>query len=117
MQGRIVSAYGSGEGVNRNGLVIAAAAGTPVKAIHAGRVVFADWMRGFGNLLIIDHGDDVMSLYAHVQRFDVAVGARIANGQTVAAVGASGGRSDPALYFEIRKDGEPIDPRRWISQR
>ncbi|WP_244612996.1 murein hydrolase activator EnvC family protein [Modicisalibacter radicis] len=117
VQGRIVSAYGSGEGVDRNGLVIAAAAGTPIKAIHAGRVVFADWMRGFGNLLIIDHGDDVMSLYAHVQRFDVAVGAPVANDQTVAAVGASGGRSDPALYFEIRKNGEPIDPRRWISQR
>lgn len=117
VQGRIVSTYGSGEGVNRNGLVIAAAAGTPVKAIHAGRVVFADWMRGFGNLLIIDHGDDVMSLYAYVQRFDVAVGARVASGQTIAAVGASGGRRDPALYFEMRKNGEPIDPRRWISQR
>lgn len=117
VQGRIVSAYGSGEGVNRNGLVIAAAAGTPVKAIHSGRVVFADWMRGFGNLLIIDHGDDVMSLYAHVQRFEVPVGARVASDQTVAAVGASGGRSDPALYFEVRKNGEPIDPRRWIRQR
>lgn len=117
VQGRIVSTYGSGEGVNRNGLVIAAAAGTPIKAIHPGRVVFADWMRGFGNLLIIDHGDDVMSLYAHVQRFDVTVGAPVDNAQTVATVGASGGRSDSALYFEVRQNGEPIDPRRWIRQR
>lgn len=117
VQGRVVAGFGDGDGVDRNGLLIAAPAGTPVEAIHAGRVVFADWMRGYGNLLIVDHGDDVMTLYAHVQRFAVSVGQRIDDGQTVATVGESGGRPSPALYFEVRKDGEPIDPQRWIRRR
>ncbi|WP_224418518.1 MULTISPECIES: peptidoglycan DD-metalloendopeptidase family protein [unclassified Modicisalibacter] len=115
--GRVVAGFGDGDGVDRNGLLIAAPAGTPVEAIHAGRVVFADWMRGYGNLLIVDHGDDVMTLYAHVQRFAVSVGQHIEDGQAVATVGESGGRASPALYFEVRKDGEPIDPRRWIRRR
>lgn len=117
VQGELLSSFGSGEGVNRNGLVIAAAEGTAIEAIHPGRVVFADWMRGFGNLLILDHGDDMMSLYAHVQRFDAEVGERIERGDVIAAVGNTGGRSNPALYFEVRRDGEPIDPRDWIGQR
>ncbi|MCG7599595.1 peptidoglycan DD-metalloendopeptidase family protein [Halomonas sp. McH1-25] len=117
VQGKVVSTFGSGDGVNRNGLLIAAAEGTPVRAIHAGRVVFADWMRGFGNLLIIDHGDDIMSLYAHVQRFDVGVGDRVGNDQVIAAVGNTGGRPSPGLYFEVRRGGEPIDPRTWVSKR
>ncbi|MFD2435632.1 murein hydrolase activator EnvC family protein [Modicisalibacter luteus] len=113
----MVSTFGSGDGVNRNGLLITASEGTPVRAIHAGRVVFADWMRGFGNLLIIDHGDDIMSLYAHVQRFNVGVGDRVGNDQVIAAVGNTGGRPSPGLYFEVRRGGEPIDPRTWISKR
>ncbi len=117
VQGKILSAFGDGEGVNRNGLVIAAAEGTAIKAIHPGRVVFADWMRGFGNLLIIDHGDDIMSLYAHVQRFDVMPGEQVERNDTIAAVGNTGGRPRTALYFEVRRDGKPINPRQWIGQR
>nr|WP_299379928.1 peptidoglycan DD-metalloendopeptidase family protein [uncultured Halomonas sp.] len=117
VQGKILSAFGDGEGVNRNGLVIAAAEGTAIKAIHPGRVVFADWMRGFGNLLIIDHGDDIMSLYAHVQRFDVMPGEQVERNATIAAVGNTGGRPRTALYFEVRRDGKPINPRQWIGQR
>ncbi|SHE71142.1 Septal ring factor EnvC, activator of murein hydrolases AmiA and AmiB [Modicisalibacter ilicicola DSM 19980] len=117
VQGKVLSAFGSGEGINRNGLVIAAAEGAAVKAIHPGRVVFADWMRGFGNLLILDHGDDIMSLYAHVQSFDVAVGERIERNDVIAAVGNTGGRPRPALYFEVRRAGKPIDPNQWIGQR
>jgi septal ring factor EnvC (AmiA/AmiB activator) len=117
VQGQLLSRFGQGEGVNRNGLVIAAAEGTRVQAIHPGRVVFADWMRGFGNLLILDHGDDVMSLYAHVQTIAVNVGERVERGAAIATVGNTGGRSRPALYFEVRRGGEPIDPRRWIARR
>ena len=117
VQGKIVSSFGNGEGINRNGLVIAAVEGTAVRAIHPGRVVFANWMRGFGNLLIIDHGDDIMSLYAHVQQFNVAVGERVDRDDVIASVGMTGGRSRPALYFEVRRGGEPIDPRQWIGQR
>ncbi|WP_326838326.1 murein hydrolase activator EnvC family protein [Halomonas sp. 328] len=117
VQGAIASRFGRGEGVNRNGILIQAAEGTPVEAVHAGRVVFADWMRGFGNLLIIDHGDRIMTLHAHLQRFDVGVGAAVERGTRLGAVGASGGRGQPALYFEVRRDGDPIDPQGWIARR
>ncbi|MCI0509960.1 septal ring factor EnvC (AmiA/AmiB activator) [Chromohalobacter marismortui] len=117
VQGDILASYGHGGGVDRNGIVIGAEAGTPVMAVHAGRVVFANWMRGFGNLVIIDHGDDIMTLYAHLQRFDVNVGARVERGTTIAAVGNSGGRASPALYFAVRENGDPIDPSRWIANR
>ncbi|MFG6176280.1 murein hydrolase activator EnvC family protein [Halomonas sp. THAF12] len=117
VQGNVVSRFGRGSGVHRNGLVIRAAEGTPVEAVHAGRVVFADWMRGFGNLLIIDHGDGVMTLHAHLQRFAVDVGQAVSEGETLAAVGATGGQTSPGLYFEVRRHGEPIDPNRWIARR
>lgn len=117
VQGAIASRFGRGEGVHRDGILIQAAEGTPVEAVHAGRVVFADWMRGFGNLLIIDHGDQIMTLHAHLQRFDVGVGAAVERGTRIGAVGASGGRGQPALYFEVRRGGAPIDPQGWIARR
>lgn len=117
VQGRVSSTFGSGEGVNRNGMVIEAGEGSPVRAVHAGRVVFADWMRGFGNLMIIDHGDGIMTLHAHLQHFEADVGHEVEGGETVAAVGVSGGRDTPGLYFEVRRNGDPIDPQRWIARR
>lgn len=117
VQGGVTSSFGRGDGVHRNGLVIRAREGTPVEAVHAGRVVFADWMRGFGNLLILDHGDGVMTLHAHLQRFTVGVGEAVSAGETLGAVGASGGQSSAGLYFEVRRNGEPIDPNRWIARR
>ncbi|MFC0325751.1 murein hydrolase activator EnvC family protein [Halomonas organivorans] len=117
VQGNVISRFGGGDGVHRNGLVIRAAEGTPIEAVHAGRVVFADWMRGFGNLLILDHGDGVMTLHAHLQRFTVSVGEAVSEGETIGTVGASGGQASPGLYFEVRRHGEPIDPSRWIARR
>lgn len=117
VQGAMLSRFHQQRGLHRNGIMIHAPAGTAVKAVHTGRVVFADWIRGFGNLLIIDHGDYVMTLYAHLQQFDVMVGSRVETGQSLGRVGDSGGRSSPGLYFEVRRGGEPIDPQRWISRR
>ena len=117
VQGSIASTFHEGAGVHRNGLLIQAAAGTPVTAVHAGRVVFADWMRGFGNLLIIDHGDRVMTLHAHLQHFNAGVGAAVSRGDRLGAVGNSGGQQRPGLYFEVRRGGDPIDPRRWIARQ
>ncbi|MFM9270371.1 murein hydrolase activator EnvC family protein [Halomonas elongata] len=117
VQGKVTSAFRQGRGVHRDGMLIRTAAGTPVEAVHAGRVVFADWMRGFGNLLIIDHGDGVMTLYAHLQHFSTEVGAAIETGQTIGVVGASGGQSSPGLYFEVRRAGDPIDPQSWVARR
>ncbi|QTF92742.1 peptidoglycan DD-metalloendopeptidase family protein, partial [Halomonas sp. BM-2019] len=117
VQGSLASRFRAGDGVHRNGILIQAAEGTPVRAVHAGRVVFADWMRGFGNLLIIDHGDQVMTLHAHLQQFGVQVGQAVSRGEVLGAVGASGGQGRPALYFEVRRGGDPIDPQSWIASR
>ncbi|MFC0267498.1 murein hydrolase activator EnvC family protein [Kushneria aurantia] len=114
--GRMISAYGQGEGLNRNGVMIAASAGTPVHAAAAGQVVFADWMRGFGYLVIIDHGG-VLSLYAHQQRLTVAEGDRVERGAVLGYVGDSGGLSRPALYFEVRRAGNTINPDGWLAAR
>lgn len=116
-QGSIASRFGAGEAVHRNGILILAAEGSPVRAVHAGRVVFADWLRGFGNLLIIDHGDGVMTLHAHLQHFTAQVGRPVSRGEAIGAVGRSGGHRRPALYFEVRRDGDPIDPQTWITRR
>ena len=115
--GRVITAYGGGEGVNRDGVLIQATQGTAVTAPHAGRVVFADWMRGYGNLLIIDHGDNVLTLYAHLASFSVGPGDSLSRGQQLGSVGSSGGRDGPALYFEVRRAGQPVNPQRWLSSR
>lgn len=117
VQGEVSSRFGKGDGIARDGLVIRAAEGTQVHAVHDGRVVFADWMRGFGNLLILDHGDGLMTLHAHLQHFTVALGDNVSGGDTLGVVGMSGGRDTPALYFEVRRDGQPIDPQTWIAHR
>lgn len=117
VQGAITTTFNRRDGVHYNGIVIKASAGTQVNAVHTGRVVFTDWMRGFGNLLILDHGDGVLTLYAHLQQFTVNPGQQVANGQTVGAVGDTGGQARPALYFEVRQNGDPINPNRWMAKR
>ena len=95
------------------GLTIPAAEGATVRAIHHGRVVYADWLRGSGLLLIVDHGDGYMSLYAHNQSLLREVGEWVSAGTPVSTVGNSGGQERPALYFEIRHQGKPVDPATW----
>lgn len=98
-----------------NGVVIRADEGAPVKAIHHGRVVFADYLRGHGLLIIVDHGDSYMSLYAHNQNLKKSVGSLVAAGEVIAQVGSSGGRSQTGLYFEIRQNGQPTNPNSWCG--
>jgi len=117
VQGTLRAGFQRQKGVHQNGITIGANAGTPVKAVHEGRVVFADWIRGFGNLLIIDHGDHIMTLYAHLQRFTHGPGEKVASGDVIGYVGNSGGQPRAALYFEVRRNGEPINPKRWIARR
>ncbi|WP_172118920.1 murein hydrolase activator EnvC family protein [Halomonas hibernica] len=117
VQGAITTTFNRRDGVHYNGIVIQASAGTQVNAVHTGRVVFADWMRGFGNLLIIDHGDQIMTLYAHLQQFSVRPGQQVSRGDEIGRVGDSGGQSSNALYFEVRQSGKPINPQRWIARR
>ena len=106
----------SGSDINWQGVTIRANTGEPVKAIYAGRVIFADWFQGQGLLMIIDHGNGYMSLYGHNESLLQNAGAWVAGGETIATVGNSGGQSMAALYFEIRLNGQPSNPNHWCTK-
>jgi len=119
VRGELVSRYGSPReegGVTWRGLFIRAAIGEFVRAVADGRVVYADWLRGFGNLLILDHGGGYMSLYGYNEGLLRQVGDGVKGGDAVAQVGASGGAGESGLYFELRHDGKPFDPMRWVAR-
>lgn len=115
--GKLVASYGQvrAGGMKWDGVLLAGAQGTPVRAVYHGRVVYADWLSGLGLLTIIDHGDGYLSLYGHNERLYKEVGERVTAGDTIATLGDSGGRPRAELYFEIRKAGKPIDPRPWFK--
>lgn len=104
-------------GVSWKGLFIKSSEGSEVKSVAGGTVVFADWLRGFGNLMIVDHGDGYMSLYGNNQALLKNVGEEVKGGDTIAAVGNSGGNEEPGLYFELRHQSKPLDPLRWSVVR
>jgi murein hydrolase activator len=116
VSGKLIASFGQTRagGVKWDGLLVSGASGTPVRAVYHGRVVYADWLSGLGLLTIVDHGDGYLSLYGHNERLYKEVGERVTAGDTIATVGDSGGRAAPALYFEIRKGGRPVDPRPWF---
>ena len=97
-----------------NGLKIEAVAGTPVRAVFQGTVLFSQWFKGYGNLIILDHGNRVFSLYGNLKAPAVAVGDRIATGQPIAGVGESEETGSGHLYFEIRTNNQPEDPQKWL---
>lgn len=116
--GELMNRFGSprqDSGLSWKGLFITARTGQEVKAIAGGRVVFADWLRGFGNLLIMDHGNGYMSLYGNNEALLKQVGDEARTGDTIAAVGNSGGNPDSGLYFELRFQGKPFDPLPWVT--
>ena len=103
-------------GTTWKGLFIRADSGSPVKALGPGQVVFADWLRGFGNLIIVDHGDGYMSLYGNNETLLKQEGDRVAAGDSIANVGNSGGNAESGLYFEVRYQSRAIDPLQWVSK-
>ncbi len=118
-KGRISARFGDRRPVGAlrwQGMLIDAPEGREVQAISHGRVAFADWLRGFGLLIIIDHGDGFMSLYGHNQSLFKETGEWVETGESIASVGASGGQSEASLYFEIRQDGHPVNPQRWCRR-
>ncbi|TAN85328.1 MAG: peptidase M23 [Gallionella sp.] len=100
-----------------NGLFLRTSSGQAVKVIAAGRVVFSDWLRGFGNLLIVDHGKGYMSVYGNNETLYKQVGDVLRGGDTIASVGNSGGNEDSGLYFELRHESKPFDPMKWLATK
>lgn len=120
VRGELVSRFGSPRpdgGPSWKGLFIRAPAGQEVRAVAAGRVVFSDWMRGFGNLLILDHGQGYLTIYGNNESVLKALGETVRAGDTVATTGDSGGNADSGLYFEMRHAGRPFDPLSWVNLR
>jgi septal ring factor EnvC (AmiA/AmiB activator) len=108
---------GAGTAPTWKGIFIRAPAGTGVRTVAVGQVVFADWLRGFGNLMVIDHGEGFLSVYGNNESLLRNVGDRVAVGDVVAAVGNTGGIEQTGLYFELRFQGRPFDPLRWVAAR
>ncbi|MCG6541217.1 murein hydrolase activator EnvC [Pseudomonas sp. KSR10] len=117
VDGRLVARYGTPRGGDArtkwDGVLIGAEVGTQVRAVHGGRVVFADWLRGAGLLVILDHGNGYLSLYGHNQSLLRDAGEIVKAGDPIATVGTSGGQESAALYFAIRQQGRPSDPAQW----
>ncbi|MBM5572563.1 MULTISPECIES: murein hydrolase activator EnvC family protein [Deefgea] len=115
-KGEIIGRFGTprGEGGTWKGLFIRTNTGEPVHAVGSGRIVFADWLRGFGNLMIIDHGNGYMSLYGSNESLLKRVGDSVKAGDTIANAGNSGGMADSGVYFEIRQNSRPLDPAAWV---
>ncbi|TSA01923.1 MAG: peptidase M23, partial [Methylococcus sp.] len=115
--GPLVARFGSPRMTGQwDGLLIGGKEGTPIRSVAAGTVVFADWLRGYGLLTIIDHGSGVMSLYAFNQTHFKQKGEAVAADQVIATLGSSGGRDKPGLYFGVRRQGKPVDPLLWCQE-
>jgi septal ring factor EnvC (AmiA/AmiB activator) len=119
VSGHVVASFGEqrASGVNWDGLVVTTTRGAPVRAIAAGRLIYADWLPGLGLLAIVDHGEGYFSLYGYNDQLRKSAGEAVSAGEVIAAAGDTGGRSQPQLYFELRRAGRPLDPRPWFQRR
>ena len=120
VKGRVLNGFGQSRAEGRlawHGIMVGAEEGTEIRAVFRGRVVFADWLRGFGLLTIVDHGSGYMTLYGHAEQVTKNVGDWVESGEAIARAGRSGGQSRSGLYFEVRQNGEARDPISWLAQR
>jgi septal ring factor EnvC (AmiA/AmiB activator) len=118
IEGKPVNRFGAirNADLRWRGWLIPAEQGDPIRAVHGGRVIFADWLRGQGLLLVVDHGDEWLSLYAQNHSLLRAVGDWVSSGEVLSRAGATGGSEMNGLYFEIRHQGEPVDPADWFRR-
>ncbi|HET9680127.1 MAG TPA: peptidoglycan DD-metalloendopeptidase family protein, partial [Gammaproteobacteria bacterium] len=118
IDGNIVHRFGDSRpgGMQWQGVMINAGRGDKVQAVARGRVAYADWLPHYGMLVIIEHGNGYMSLYGHNQALYTQAGDWVQQGETIATVGDTGGREQPGLYFEIRKNGDPVNPVGWLER-
>ncbi len=119
VQGKLLNAFGSANasGESSDGVLIAASAGTEISAVAHGRVAYADWLKGYGLVLILDHGAGFMTLYAHNEALLKDVGDWVTRGDALATAGASGGRTESGVWFELRRNGQPQNPALWLTRR
>lgn len=119
VQGTVTARYGTkrADGPSWKGIFIKTSSGAPVHSVAGGRVIFADTLRGFGKLIIIDHGDHYMTIYGNAQSLNKRVGDTVGSGETVATAGNSGENGETGLYFELRRSGQALNPSDWISTR
>ena len=119
VRGDVMARFGSkrGDGPSWKGLFIRTPEGSEVKAVASGRVVFSDWLRGFGNLIIVDHGNQYMTIYGNNQALLKRPGDAVKAGDVIASAGNSGGNEQSGLYFEIRHQGRAFDPLGWVTTR
>ncbi|WP_415904308.1 murein hydrolase activator EnvC family protein [Neptuniibacter sp. QD48_55] len=116
LKGKVKQSYGTvRNNIRYDGIWIQASEAQPVKAVHHGRVVFSDWLRGYGLVLIIDHGSGYLSLYGYNQSLLLETGDWVAAGDTIATAGQSGGRTQTGLYFAVRYKGKPSNPKSWLK--
>ncbi|HYR34714.1 MAG TPA: peptidoglycan DD-metalloendopeptidase family protein [Burkholderiales bacterium] len=118
VRGELAGRFGAprgASGIEAKGVFIRAPEGEPVRAVARGQVVYADWMRGFGNLMIVDHGENYLSIYANTESLLKTVGDVVAAGEALATTGSSGGNEETGLYFELRHLGRAFDPLRWVK--
>ena len=112
VQGKVISLF---KEKGQNGIEISAPMGTEIRAVLPGRVLYADWFKGFGNVMILDHGDHIFTVYAYCSRLLKKVGDIVSQREPIARVGSGSSSKEPALYFEIRFRGKPQDPAEWFS--
>ena len=122
VSGNVVSKFGkyiepnSGAVNFRNGVEIKTQQGTPIRAVFSGQTIFSSWLKGYGNVIIIAHGEHFHTVYAHVEEVFSAKGKQVEAGEVIATVGDSGSMIGPSLYFEIRHRGSPVDPLVWVNK-
>ncbi len=121
VKGKIISLFGKFKNTRyqvlnfRSGIVIQTERGEPIQAVYAGKVLYADWFKGYGNMIIIDHGDNYYTVYAHIEEAFKTSGDSVETGEVIATVGDTDSISGPKLYFEVRHHGKPLDPMQWIE--
>jgi septal ring factor EnvC (AmiA/AmiB activator) len=121
VKGKIVSLFGKFKNTSyqvlnfRSGIEIQTDRGEPIAAVYAGKILYADWFKGYGNMIIIDHGENYYTVYAHIEETFKSTGDTVEAGEVIATVGDSGSISGPKLYFEVRHHGKPLDPMQWLE--
>ncbi len=121
VKGKIASLFGKFKNTRyqvlnfRSGIEIQTERGEPIAAVYAGKILYADWFKGYGNMIIIDHGDNYYTVYAHIEEAFKSTGDAVEAGEVIATVGDTGSITGPKLYFEVRHHGKPLDPMQWLE--